>query len=137
MGARCMFDWLVAFVGLVGLYACSVRRLEVRKRKAAHFLGFIGSLRLFRLFGSCSLLASLSLLCLSWLCWLCWLCCWRLFFPSDDCDKKKGQAVGLVLSSWVVGLCYAFANCSRASCHTFSASSGFSPQLFQCWRLEP
>ena len=61
MGLRCIFDWLVAFVGFVGLYACSVRRLEVRKRNAAHFLGFIGSLRLFRLFGSCSLFALIGL----------------------------------------------------------------------------
>ena len=28
IGFRCIFDWLVAFVGLVGLYACSVRRLR-------------------------------------------------------------------------------------------------------------
>ena len=26
------------------------------------------------------------------LCWL-WLCCWWLFFPSDDCDKKKGRTL--------------------------------------------
>ena len=26
--ARCVFGWLVAFVGLVGLYACNVRRLR-------------------------------------------------------------------------------------------------------------
>ena len=24
----------------------------------------------------------------------CGLCCWCFFFPLDDCDKKKGQAVG-------------------------------------------
>ena len=46
MGARCIFDWLGAFVGLVGLYACSVRRLEVRKRNAAHFLGLFQLLQL-------------------------------------------------------------------------------------------
>ena len=41
---RCIFGRLVAFVALVGLYACSVRRLEVRKRKPCYFLGFIGFL---------------------------------------------------------------------------------------------
>ena len=29
IGRRCVFGWVGAFVGLVGLYACSVRRLEV------------------------------------------------------------------------------------------------------------
>ena len=38
IGARCIFDWLVAFVGLVGLYACRVKRLESEKRKPANFL---------------------------------------------------------------------------------------------------
>ena len=36
-------------MGLVGLYACSVRRLEVRKRKPAHFLGFLGFIGLLQL----------------------------------------------------------------------------------------
>ena len=45
MGLRCVFGCLVAFVALVGLYACSVRRLESEKRHAAYFLGFIGLLR--------------------------------------------------------------------------------------------
>ena len=40
MGARCIFGCLVAFVGLVGLYACNVRRLEIEKRNAAIFVGF-------------------------------------------------------------------------------------------------
>ena len=38
IGRGCIFDWLVAFVGLVGLYACSVRRLRSEKRKPANFL---------------------------------------------------------------------------------------------------
>ena len=46
MGARCIFDWLVAFVGLVGLYACNVRRLEVRKRNPAIFWGVASLLQL-------------------------------------------------------------------------------------------
>ena len=41
IGFRCIFDWLVAFVGLVGLYACIVRRLEVRKRKRPYFCGLL------------------------------------------------------------------------------------------------
>ena len=28
IGFRCIFGWLVAFVGLVGLYACRVKRLR-------------------------------------------------------------------------------------------------------------
>ena len=42
IGFRCVFGCPVAFVALVGLYACSVRRLEVKKRKPRYFLGFIG-----------------------------------------------------------------------------------------------
>ena len=42
IGFRCIFGRPVAFVGLVGLYACTVRRLEVRKRKTCKFIGFIG-----------------------------------------------------------------------------------------------
>ena len=60
------------------------------------------------------------------------------FSLSDYTQKERAQRfVPCVLSCPVVGCCYAFANCSRASCHTFSASSGFSPQLFHCWRLAP
>lgn len=62
-------------------------------------------------------------------------CCF--LFPYGLYAKRKGAPCWCVLSSCVVCCCYAFANCSRASCHTFSASSGVSPQLFQCWRLAP
>lgn len=70
MGARCIFGCLGVFVALVGLYACSVRRLGVRKRNAAHFLGFIGLLRscgcfawfVLLLLRSCSLLVVVVLL---------------------------------------------------------------------------
>ena len=77
----------------------------------------------------------LCLLCLSL--WPCGLCrCF--FFPFGSADKKKGRKVcSLRPLSSCCGCLYAFANSSRASCHTFSASSGFSPQLFQCWRLAP
>ena len=36
-------------MGLVGLYACIVRRLRTEKRNSAYFLGFIGFLGLLRL----------------------------------------------------------------------------------------
>ena len=39
MGFACGFGCLVAFVGLVGLYACNVRRIRIEKRNAAHFIG--------------------------------------------------------------------------------------------------
>ena len=45
MGFACGFGWVGAFVGLVGLYACKVKRLRTEKRKAAYFLGFLGLLR--------------------------------------------------------------------------------------------
>ena len=32
IGARCIFGYLVGFVGLVGLYACNVRRLRSEKQ---------------------------------------------------------------------------------------------------------
>ena len=83
----------MAFVGLVGLYACGVRRLENEKRNAAYFLGFIVFLGFIGLLRSCCCFA--RFLCVLRLCWLCGLCCWWFSFPSDDCDKKKGQAVCL------------------------------------------
>ena len=64
-----------------------------------------------------------------------WGCCF--LFPYGLYAKRKGAPCWCVLSSCVVCCCYAFANCSRASCHTFLASSGVSPQLFQYWRLAP
>ena len=104
MGARCVFGCLVAFVGLVGLYACRVKRLKSEKRNAAN------------VFSSCSWLYRFApaLCVLRLYCFCCFApvvcgfllgCCF--FFPSDDCDKKKGQALacpifvgrGLVISS--------------------------------------
>ena len=79
-------------MGLAGLYACNVRRLRTEKRKPANFLAlaaaYCGLSCVCRLV-CCGCFA--PVLCLSCL-W--WLCCWWFFFPSDDCDKKKGQAVG-------------------------------------------
>ena len=36
--SRCIFGWLVGFVGLVRLYACKVKRLRSEKRKPANLL---------------------------------------------------------------------------------------------------
>ena len=139
IGFRCIFGWLVAFVALVGLYACRVKRLEVRKRKTCKFIGFIGFIGFLGFIGllrSCGCFAWFVLLLLRSCSLLVVVVLLVALFPFGRYDKKKGQAVALVLSSFVF-CCYSFANCSRASCHTFSASSGFSPQLFQCWRLAP
>ena len=106
IGFRSIFGWVRCFAWLVGLYACIVRRLEVRKRNAAYFLGFIGFLGLLRScccllwFVLCLSLGLLWLLCSCCLCWL-WLVLLVGFFPFGRYDKKKGQAVALVLSSFV------------------------------------
>ena len=91
MVLRCVFGYLVAFVGLVGLYACNVRRLRSEKRNRRYFCGlrsyFLGLLR------SCCCFSwfVLWLLCSCSLCWLCGLCCWWFFFPLDDMTKRKGK----------------------------------------------
>ena len=54
IGARCIFGCLVAFVGLVGLYACNVRRLGSEKRKTCKFIELLRSY----VFSSCC--------CFSW-----------------------------------------------------------------------
>ena len=128
----------MAFVGFVGLYACNVRRIESEKRKPANFLALAVAFCVCRL-GCCGCFAPVvCVLRLCWLCFLCWVVLLVAFFPFGRYDKKKGHTV-LALPLFVRGLwaCYSLANCSRASCHTFAASSGFSPQLFQCWRLTP
>ena len=71
-------------MGLVGLYACNVRRLRDEKRKPANFLALAVAY--------CGLSCVCCFACL--VCFapvVCGLCCWWLFFPSDDCDKKKGR----------------------------------------------
>ena len=65
---------VAAFVGLVGLYACRVRRLRTEKRIAAHFLGFIGSVGFLGCFALAVALLWL-VLCLS-LGLLCSCCLW-------------------------------------------------------------
>ena len=109
IGARCIFDCLVAFAWLVGLYACKVKRLRTEKRKRPYFCG----LRSY-VFISCGCFGC----CLS--CGYCFapvvcgfllgcgLCCWCFFFPLDDCDKKKGRNF---LRPLFVGCCHSFAIC--------------------------
>ena len=135
----CIFVWVEVFAWLVWvLCACGVRRIRDLLRVC---LRFFSSLPLFLSLYSCFL--SFVLLCSGCLClsscivfpFLLWLCVF--FFPFGIYAKREDAPCLCVLSSCVVGCCYAFANCSRASCHTFSASSGVSPQLFQCWRLAP
>ena len=75
----------MAFVGLVGLYACIVRRLRNEKRKPANSLALAVALRGL----SCYCFA--PFLCVLRLCWLC--CWWWFFFPLDDMTKKKGRTV--------------------------------------------
>ena len=104
----------MAFVALVGLYACIVRRLRTEKRNAAHFLGLLQLLRLLLLFVLCFvlwLLLGLLCSCCLWVSLGLWvvLLVLALFSLRMIATKKKGQAVALVLSSFV-GCCYSFAN---------------------------
>ena len=94
----------MAFVGLVGLYACNVRRLRTEKRNAAHFLGLLRSIGLI---GFCS---CLYCCCFAPVLCLLWLCCWWLSFPSDGMTKRKG-APPLVLPLFVRGLCLILSYC--------------------------
>ena len=108
-----------ALRGLWALYACSVRRLRTEKRKTCNFIGFIGFIGLLR-----------SCCCFSW--FVLWLllrsCClfalvglWVVvFFPSDDCGKKKGRTV-LARPLFVPGLLYLVAALYSAN------SAGLSP----------
>ena len=105
MGARCIFDWLVAFVGLVGLYACRVKRLRTEKRNAANFWGC------FALAVACIalLLLSLGLLlvllrsCCLWVSLGLWVVLLVFLFPFGRYDKRKGGLFGSSsLCSWVV-----------------------------------
>ena len=107
--ARCIFDWLVAFAWLVGLYACIVRRLEVRKRKTCNFIGFIGFLGFIGLLRSCGCFAWFVLLLLRSCSLLVVVVLWVVLFPFGRYDKKeRARRVGAPsLCSWVVGLLYA------------------------------
>ena len=62
IGRRCIFDCLVAFVGLVGLYACNVRRLGSEKRKTCKFIELLRSY----VFSSCSCFVVACLVFVAW-----------------------------------------------------------------------
>lgn len=106
----------MAFVGLVGLYACSVRRLRTEKRKAANFWGC------FALAVACItlLLCFRGLSCVvAWFVEVALLLLFVGFYWVVGCGflslrmiatKRKGKPLGLVLSSFV-GCCYSFAIC--------------------------
>ena len=106
IGFRCIFGCLVAFVALVRLYACNVRRLRTEKRKRPYFCGllrsciFVGCSSCICLYCVCCFDPALCVLCL---CWLCGLCCWWFFFPLDDMTKRKGAPL-LMLPLFVRGL---------------------------------
>ena len=82
----------MAFVGLVGLYACNVRRLGSEKRNAANFLGCfalaVACITLLLCFRGLSCCCFAPVLCL--LLWGCGLCCW-LSFPLVGMTKRKGK----------------------------------------------
>lgn len=104
MSVRCIFGCLVAFVGLVGLYACNVRRLKVRKRNAANFVGFAPIF--LGCFAPAVALCGLSCGCCLY-CFALVVCgfllgCGWFSFPSDDVTKGKGAPCWRVLSSCVV-----------------------------------
>ena len=76
-------------MGLVRLYACSVRRLKSEKRKPANFLAL--AVAYCGLPCVCRLGCFAPVVCAG--CGLWWLCCWWFFFPLDDMTKKKGRTV--------------------------------------------
>ena len=89
-------------MGLVGLYACKVKRLRSEKRIAANFFSsciwlycFAPALCVLRLYCFCCFAPVVCGFLLG--------CCF--FFPLDGMTKRKGKR-WLVLSSWVVGLLY-------------------------------
>ena len=86
IGARCIFDWVVVFVGLVGLYACIVRRLRTEKRKPAYFIGLLRP-------------------AFSWLYWLSWTASLLLLLVVVCLVVVACIALHLLLLgfSWVVG----------------------------------
>ena len=123
----------MAFVGLVGLYACSVRRLRSEKRNAAHFLGLLR-------FGSCVCFMWFALLLLR-SCSLCWLCfvvvvLLVVLFPFGRYDKKKGRAV-LVRPLFVgCGGFYMFSAAFKASSFDFEKIQP-APQVKCALNLPP
>ena len=89
----------MAFVGLVGLYACIVRRLRTEKRNPAHFIGFIGFLGLLQLLWLlcvvCLVVASLLLL------W-CFACVGCVVGYLSLSDKMKEERICFALCLYLV-----------------------------------
>ena len=87
MGLRCIFDCLVAFVWLVGLYACSVRRLRTEKRNPAILLALSALLACIAL-----VVAFRGLSCgycfAPVVCGFLLCCCW-FSFPLDKTKKER------------------------------------------------
>ena len=82
----------MAFVALVGLYACNVRRLEVRKRKLCKFIGFIGFIGFLGFIGllrSCGCFAWFVLLLLRSCSLLGVVVLLVVLFPFGRYDKKE------------------------------------------------
>ena len=94
----------MAFVGLVGLYACNVRRLRTEKRIAAIFVGFAPAM-----FVDCFALA-VAYCVLSCCCFVPVVCGFLLgcglwlSFPLVGMTKRKGAPCWCSLSCPVVGL---------------------------------
>ena len=98
MGARCAFGCLVAFVGLVGLYACSVRRLRTEKRKPANLLNRFAPMFSALAVASCVVVALLLFfVCFDWV-----VGCGS-FSLRMIATKRKGAPL-LVLPLFVRGL---------------------------------
>ena len=95
----------MAFVGLVGLYACNVRRLRAEKRKPANFLDCFAPMFSALAFASIVIACLVVLYCFApVLCEFllgCGLCCWWFSFPFGYMTKRKG---GLLGSSSLCGL---------------------------------
>ena len=94
----------MAFVALVGLYACRVKRLEVRKRKTCKFIsfiGFIGFLGFIGLLRSCGCFAwfVLLLLCSFSLCASLVLVVLLVALFSFGRLRQKERAQGVFLAS--------------------------------------
>ena len=89
IGFRCIFGCLVAFVALVGLYACNVRRLRTEKRKTCKFIGFIGFLGFIGLLRSCGCFVWFVLLLLRSCSLLGVVVLLAVLFPFGRYDNKE------------------------------------------------
>ena len=100
-------------MGLVGLYACNVRRLEVRKRKPANFLGFAPVFLWDAALAFACIVFVASLLL--FVCFACVACVGCGFLSLRMIATKRKGAPLLVLPLFVRGLwvCYMLINSSK------------------------